>query len=149
MITDSVDRLSLYETLLPCAGEIAGRYFAQNAAGLPFEVREKRYETKPDAQRRFELHRHTVDLMMCFEGREIIHICPGETLEQGEPLPEGADGYKLHGSPQGTAVELIPGHFAAIFPGEAHMVGGQSEPGRAEQVRKWVVKLPAPADFCL
>lgn len=143
MILDTVERLPLYKDILPYAEELAARFLTRDASGLPFEVRPKTYGTKPDGQRRFEVHRHTVDLMMCFEGEEIIHICPASELLPGEPLPDGGDGMKLIGSPRGTAAELKAGCFIAIFPGEAHMVGGQTEPGTASSVTKWVVKLPA------
>ena len=80
--------------------------------------------------------------MIGFEGSEIIHICDSDCLVSAEALPNGADGRKLDGAPQGHAVLLLPGTFVAIYPGEAHMVGGQVLPGRAETVHKWVVKLP-------
>ena len=76
MIMDTVERLPLYEELLPYAKELSERFRTRHAEGLPFEVRFKEYETKPDEKRKFEVHRHTIDLMMCFEGEEIIHICP-------------------------------------------------------------------------
>lgn len=67
----------------------------------------------------------------------------------GEPLPHGGDGMKLIGAPRGTAVLLQPGYFVAILPGEAHMVGGQTAPGQAVSLSKWVVKLPSPESFCV
>ena len=149
MIMDTIERLPLYEELLPHARELSERFQTRQADGLPFEVRFKQYETKPDEKRKFEVHRHTIDLMMCFEGEEIIHICPENELQPGDPLPDGGDGMKLAGAPRGTAVVLQPGCFAAILPGEAHMVGGQTTAGTAGAVSKWVVKLPSPERFCV
>ena len=80
--------------------------------------------------------------MIGFEGSEIIHICDQASLTPAEPLPNGADGMKMDGAPQGHAVQLLPGTFVAIYPGEAHMVGGQIVPGQAEPLHKWVVKVP-------
>ena len=80
--------------------------------------------------------------MIGLEGCEVIHICDQAELEPAEPLANGADGRKLDGAPQGHAVLLLPGTFVAIYPGEAHMVGGQAISGRAEPLHKWVVKLP-------
>lgn len=142
MIVDSMNRITLYEGILPCAGEIAALWQAGSSEGASVEVRDKCYDTKPDDKRRFEVHNHTIDLMIGFEGSEIIHICDPDCLVSAEALPNGADGRKLDGAPQGHAVLLLPGTFVAIYPGEAHMVGGQVLPGRAETVHKWVVKLP-------
>ena len=149
MIMDTVERLSLYEELLPYAKELSERFRTRHAEGLPFEVRFKEYETKPDEKRKFEVHRHTIDLMMCFEGEEIIHICPEEELQPGEPLLDGGDGMKLIGSPRGSVVLLKPGCFVAILPGEAHMVGGRTTAGEGGFISKWVVKLPSPERFCI
>lgn len=142
MICDTMDRIALYEGVLPHAKEIAALFAAQSAEGASVEIRDKRYDTKPDAKRRFEVHAHTIDLMIGFEGSEIIHVCPQAELNPAEPLPNGADGMKMDGAPRGSAVVLRPGSFVALYPGEAHMVGGQMIPGRAEPLHKWVVKLP-------
>ena len=149
MIMDTVERLLLYEELLPYAKELAERFKAKQSEGLPFEVRFKEYETKDDDKRKFEVHRHTIDLMMCFDGEEVIHICPEEDLKPGDPLPDGGDGMKLIGAPRGTAVLLKPGCFVAILPGEAHMVGGKVSPEGTGSISKWVVKLPSPDRFCI
>ena len=142
MIIDTMDRIALYEGLLPHAAEIAKLWQAKCAEGASVEIRDKRYDTKPDEKRRYDVHARTVDLMIGLEGREIIHICPQEDLTPAEPLPGGADGMKMDGAVQGHAAELRPGTFVAIYPGEAHMVGGQVTPGCAEPLHKWVVKLP-------
>jgi len=142
MIVDTMDRIALYEGILPNAREIALLWLARSSEGASVEIRDKRYDTKPDHKRRFEVHAHTVDLMIGFEGSEVIHICHPDYLIPAEALPNGADGMKLDGDPQGHAVLLQPGTFVAIYPGEAHMVGGQALPGKAESLHKWVVKLP-------
>jgi len=141
MIFDTIDRLSLYESVLPQAKTVADLLERGSAAGAPFEVREKKYDTKPDDQRRFEVHAHTIDLMIGLFGEEIIHVCPQAQLEPAELLPKGADGMKMNGAPQGSAVVLAAGTFVALYPGEAHMVGGQTAAG-AQPIEKWVVKLP-------
>ena len=106
MIVDSVERLALYAALLPYAKELSARFQTRRTDGLPFEVRFKQYDTKPDEKRKFEVHRKTIDLMMCFEGEEIIHICPEAELVPGEPLPHGGDGMKLIGAPRGFKVTV-------------------------------------------
>ena len=142
MIIDTMERIALYEGVLPHAKEIAALWQAQSAECASIEIRDKRYATKPDAKRRFEVHARTIDLMIGFEGCEVIHICPQADLEPAELLPNGADGMKMNGAPQGHAVQLRPGTFVAIYPGEAHMVGGQALSGTAEPLHKWVVKIP-------
>ena len=142
MIIDTMERVALYEGVLPHAKEIAALWQAQSAEGATIEIRDKRYDTKPDEKRRFEVHARTIDLMIGLEGCEVIHICPQAELEPAEALPNGADGMKMNGAPQGHAVQLRPGTFVAIYPGEAHMVGGQVLCGTAEPLHKWVVKIP-------
>lgn len=142
MIADTMDRIALYEGILPKAKEIAALWAARSPEGASMEVRQKAYDTKADAARKFEVHDHTVDLMIGLSGSEVIHVCPADELEEGEPLPGGADGRKLIGGPRGSAVVLRAGHFVALYPGEAHMVGGQLVPGEAGPLEKWVVKLP-------
>lgn len=142
MIIDTMERIALYDGILPHAKELAALYAAGSPEGAGVEIRDKRYDTKEDARRRFEVHHHTIDLMIGFEGSEVIHICPMDELTPAEPLPKGADGMKMDGAPRGHAVRLLPGTFVAIYPGEAHMVGGQVIPGEAAPLHKWVVKIP-------
>lgn len=138
MILEPIERLPLYAALIPGAKEIAAAFAAGDPAAAPCEVREKRYVTKPDAQRRYEVHDHTIDLMIARQGAEVIHICSLEGMEPAEELKD--DGRKLNGPVHGTAALLTAGSFCAIFPGEAHAVGGQVD-GEAGEVDKWVVKV--------
>ena len=143
MILDSVLHLPLYEAQIPGAAQIADAFESAAPQETSCEVREKHYTLKDDAKRRFEVHYHTIDLMIARDGGEIIHICPMDRLAPAEALPNGGDGRKLDGAPQGTAVLLEQGYFCAILPGEAHMVGGKSG-GEEGSIDKWVVKVPAP-----
>lgn len=147
MILDTISRLALYEAWIPGAGRVAAALDADRPQDAPCEVRVKGYDTKSDDRRRFEVHFHTIDLMIGRAGAEIIHICPAKDLTPAEALPGGADGMKLDGHPQGSAILLQEGYFVAIFPGEAHMVGGwvDGAPGRID---KWVVKAPCPEALC-
>ena len=54
----------------------------------------------------------------------------------------------MDGAPKGTAVLLEQGWFCAIFPGEAHMVGGKIL-SKAGNVTKWVVKVASPDEFAV
>lgn len=146
MILDKIARLPLYAALIPGAERIAAAFAASDPAAAPCEVREKSYALKEDTKRRFEVHYKTIDLMMAREGAETIHLCPSAALTPAEALPNGGDGRKLDGAPRGTAVLLEAGSFCAIFPGEAHMVGGRTG-DVSDSVGKWVVKVPCTADF--
>ena len=146
MIADSMERIGLYEGIIPYAKELEARYRSKDMDGLPFEVRHKQYETKPDEKRQYEVHFHTIDLMVGLDGAENIDLAPMSTLQSGAPLPNGSEGMKLVGSGKKDTVRL---EKVAIYPGEAHRVGGQIVPGQAETLTKWVVKLPAPEAFSL
>ena len=146
MILDSVSRLPLYEAQIPGAADIAAAFESANPDAAPCEVREKHYALKEDEKRRFEVHGQTIDLMIARDGAEIIHICPMDRLIPAEALPNGGDGRKLDGAPQGTAIKLERGCFCAILPGEAHMVGGKID-GAEGFIDKWVVKAPAPGAY--
>ena len=146
MILDLISRLPLYQAQIPGADRIASAFGADQPKEAPCEVREKRYAPKLPEQRRFEVHFHTIDLMMAKAGAEVIHLLPWQALTPAEHLPQGADGRKLSGGPQGSAVILEAGYFCAIFPGEAHMVGGPAAHA-PDGIEKWVVKVPAPEPF--
>ncbi|MBR5224320.1 MAG: YhcH/YjgK/YiaL family protein [Clostridia bacterium] len=148
MILDTIARLPLYESQIPGAKEIASAFLSQVPQSAPCEVREKSYALKEDDKRRFEVHFRTIDLMIAAEGAEVIHICPADQLVPAEFLPNGADGRKMDGSPKGTAALLEQGWFCAIFPGEAHMVGGKTQ-DKTASVSKWVVKVPCPDEFAV
>ena len=87
MILDTVSRLPLYETQIPCAAPIAAAFENMAPDEAPFEVRVKHYALKDDGMRRFEVHTQTIDLMIACSGAEIIHLCPMERLTPAEALP--------------------------------------------------------------
>ena len=145
MILEPIARLPLYGGQIPGAARIAAAFAEGNPLSAPCEVREKRYAQKDDDARRFEVHGRTIDLMLARSGAETIHICPAAELAPAEPLPGGADGRKLDGGPRGSAVRLEAGWFCAIFPGEAHMVGGRAD--GADEIEKWVVKVPCGEEW--
>ena len=148
MILDTISRLHLYESQIPGAEQIQKAFLLKEPQAAPCEVREKSYALKEDEKRRFEVHSRTIDLMMVHEGAEVIHLCPAQQRVPAEFLPNGADGRKMDGAPKGTAVLLEQGWFCAIFPGEAHMVGGKIL-NQAGNVAKWVVKVASPDEFAV
>ena len=137
MIADSMERIGLYAGIIPYAEKLQTRYLSGDMDGLPFEVRHKQYETKSEEKRQYEVHFHTIDL------------APMSALQPVAPLSNGGDGMKLVGNGRADVVRLEKRRFVAIYPGEAHRVGGQIVPGKAETLTKLVVKLPCPEAFCL
>ncbi len=148
MIYDRNNRLINHRSALPGVDKAVhlvgkeGLTLAQAFERAGIEVRVKKYPTKDDDARLVEVHEHTIDLMVALSGREVIHLCDPAELTPGAPLPDGADGRKLQGAPRGLAFTLEAGHFLAIFPGEAHMVGGHPQT-RPDTIDKLVIKLPA------
>ncbi|MCR5731786.1 MAG: YhcH/YjgK/YiaL family protein [Sphaerochaetaceae bacterium] len=145
MISDLITKLHLYEAVIPGATSIEKAFLENNPKNAPCEVREKSYALKEADSRRFEVHFHTIDLMIAREGGEVINITKIDNLVPAEKLPNGNDGQKLDGPPQGLNHTLKAGYFVAIFPGEAHMVGGKLE--GENSISKWVVKVPCTEEF--
>ena len=151
MILDDVKNLALYETVLPGAAKLA--WLLKDPAFSPedaathgdFKILHKHYEQRSDENRKFETHDHTVDVMIGLDGAEYVHLTGEDQLQPGEPLPNGGDGMKLIGGPQGTACLLTAGKVLLIFPHEAHMVGGKTAEG-PNYIDKLVVKLPFSRD---
>ena len=99
MITDRMERIGRYAGVLPHATEIA-RLFREGkpeSEAAPLEVRDKRYETKADEKRQFEVHAHTIDLMIGLarlpvpeihlteeEPDPALHVRIGQTATLGE-----------------------------------------------------------------
>lgn len=148
MIADRISRLPLYASQIPGAERIAEAFAARKPENAPCEVREKSYLPKPPEQRRFEVHFQTIDLMIAKKGAEVIQLLPWKGRKSAGPLPGSTNGRKLNGTYRASAVTLEAGYFCAIFPGEAHMVGGPAE-NASGGIEKWVVKVPAPEQFCI
>lgn len=123
MITDSMERIGLYEGIIPYAKELEARYRSGDTDGLPFEVRHKQYETKPEEKRQYEVHFHTIDLMVGLDGAETIDLAPMSALQPGAPLPNGGDGMKLVGRRPG-------GHGSAGKRAVCCHLSGRSAPRR-------------------
>lgn len=96
------------------------------------------YQSKPinDAP---EAHREYIDIQCVLSGAEEMTVSPLEEMtEEVLPRPEGD--IRLYHGPVRSRVELVPGMFAVLFPGDAHApgiaVGGTPAP-----CRKAVVKV--------
>jgi biofilm protein TabA len=98
------------------------------------------YETKPKATAKFEAHRKYIDVQFIHSGRETILWAPlaamrEETLAYDEAKEAAL--WKL--VPDVTELHLSAGHFAILFPQDAH--APCVEWGKSERVFKVVVKV--------
>lgn len=98
------------------------------------------YETKPPGMAKFEAHRKYIDVQFLFSGRETILWAPlaamkEETLAYDEAKEAAL--WKL--VPDVTELHMGAGHFAILFPQDAH--APCVEWGKSEPVFKVVVKV--------
>lgn len=100
----------------------------------------KVYSPRERADSRYESHDRMADIQAVLEGDEYLEVTPlsGKEKETLHDKEQDLIFYASH--PEGTRVHLVPGLFALIMPGEAHMPGVMA--GSAK-VRKLVVKIPA------
>lgn len=82
----------------------------------------QRYQSKPEADGRWEAHRRHIDLQMVIEGEERIGVAPLHTLV-AEPYDEARDLLWLTGA--GDFVTMRPGDFVLLWPEDGHMPGVQ------------------------
>ena len=95
------------------------------------------YETKPDSERKFEVHEKYIDLQAIIKGEEIIGFESEENLTSTSG--DGND-IKFFLMPKKyDSVKFESGKFAIIFPGEPHAPGISSNGNT--NVRKIVIKI--------
>jgi len=148
MIHDNVKNIGRYEGLgwLRRALETAGEYSAPDCEigahaicdGLRAVV--NRYEPQGYEEGKFENHRQYVDVQYLAAGTEKIGVIAAEGGELVRGYDPGAD-YEMFAAREGTEVcwlEMEPGDFAVLFPGEAHYPGVKRGEGG---VRKIVFKV--------
>lgn len=98
------------------------------------------YTTKPLESALFEAHQKFIDIQFLFRGRETILWAPLPTM-QGvtRPYEEEKDIGKWKLVADTTALHLSAGHFAILFPQDAHAPCVQWD--QPEQVYKIVMKV--------
>lgn len=149
MVHDTIDNAARYETLNSRFAKAFA--FLRTVDGTQAPGRHdldgdhcfalvQTYETKPMATAKFEAHRKYIDVQFIHSGRETILWAPlaamrEETLAYDEAKEAAL--WKL--VPDVTELHLSAGHFAILFPQDAH--APCVEWGRSEQVFKVVVKV--------
>jgi len=98
------------------------------------------YETKPEAQALFEAHRKYIDVQFVHSGQESILWAPLASMqEQTMPYDETKDAALWKLLPDVTPLHMSAGHFAILFPQDAHAPGVVWE--KTESIFKVVVKV--------
>jgi biofilm protein TabA len=98
------------------------------------------YVTRPQEQALFEAHRRYIDVQFLYSGRESILWAPLATMQEVQrPYDEVKDIAKWSLVPNFTPIHLSAGHFAILFPEDAHAPCVAWE--KPEQVFKVVVKV--------
>ena len=82
----------------------------------------QRYETRPAAGMQLEAHRRYVDIQFVAGGREVIHWAPLASLAEATLPYDAAKEAALFKAVDGMVpIGLEAGHFAILFPDDAHM----------------------------
>ena len=94
------------------------------------------YNTKPQAEGRWEAHRQYLDLQCLGAGRELIGYAPLPTLSDGDYI---ADKDISWHTGDGRFLLIEPGRFMLLWPGDGHMPGIAVD--IPSPVRKVVLKI--------
>ena len=98
------------------------------------------YETKPREKALFEAHRRYIDVQFLHSGCETILWAPLVAMrEETMAYDEAKEAALWKLVPEATPLRLGAGHFAILFPEDAHAPCVEWE--RPEQVLKVVVKV--------
>lgn len=99
------------------------------------------YETKPESELKWENHRKYIDIQCVLDGEETIAVTDLSSLAITKEYAPDSDVEFLGGSIPGSKLQLRPGVFAVLFPGEGHKPGVMSE--KIGTVKKVVFKVLA------
>ncbi|MCB1209919.1 MAG: YhcH/YjgK/YiaL family protein [Verrucomicrobiales bacterium] len=98
------------------------------------------YETKPIEKALFEAHRKYIDVQFIYSGRETILWAPIATMaEQTMAHDDTKDAALWKLVPDTTALHMSAGHFAILYPEDAH--APCIEWDQADTVFKVVIKV--------
>lgn len=98
------------------------------------------YETKPVEKAKFEAHRKYIDIQFIYSGRETILWAPLATMkEETMAYSDEKDAALWKLTPDTTPLHVSAGHFAILWPQDAHAPCIEWE--KPEQVFKVVIKV--------
>lgn len=150
MIWGNIKNAALYENLYPGFAEAFAAlktYTADTETGKHVLNGEKlfanvqSYLSKAPAEAVFENHHRYIDVQYMISGREKIRVKISEDLESVQEYRAEGDCELFAMSETYTELEMQPGDFAILFPGEPHAPGIRYDGETAEQVGKVVVKV--------
>lgn len=149
MIQGTLDHASRYEALSPRFAQVFA--FLRKVDGTQELGRHdidgdnvfalvQTYETKPIEKALFEAHRKYIDVQFIHSGRETILWAPLEAMqEQTLAYNETKEAALWKLVPDVTPLHMSAGHFAILYPEDAHAPCIEWE--KTEQVFKVVVKV--------
>ncbi len=145
MIVDRIEFAAQYAKQLPHLAD-AMKAIRENpdmdASKHPFPggyVMRQTGLTKPAADAAFEAHRSYIDVFVLAEGTETVLWNRLEHMEEAEPYDSQKDKHALKGT--GSALEMKPGMFCALFPTDAHAPCRHLDGQEAAPYVKYVIKL--------
>jgi biofilm protein TabA len=130
MIQDTLDNSTRYETLSPRFAKAFS--FLRTVDGTQSLGRHEidgdnvfalvqKYETKPIENAKFEAHRKYIDVQFVHSGRETILWAPLAAMkEQTMAYDETKEAALWKLVPDVTPLHMSAGHFAILFPEDAH-----------------------------
>jgi biofilm protein TabA len=97
------------------------------------------YETKGEAEKKWESHRNFIDIQIVLSGEEFMGYAPLDALKVAEAYNPDKDVmfYETDARPR-SAIVTRAGNFCAFFPRDAHKPGCSL--GAPAKVRKAVIK---------
>ena len=149
MIQDTLDNSARYEVLSPRFSKAFG--FLRTVDGTQAPGRHEidgdhvfalvqKYSTKPVESALFEAHRRYIDVQYVHSGRETILWAPLAAMKEETMAYDGAKEAALWKLVRDvTPLHLGAGHFAILFPQDAHAPCVEWE--KPEEVFKVVVKV--------
>jgi len=109
-------------------------------AGPELTAGVQRYETKPDAEKKWEAHEVYGDIQVVFAGEETCGHTDVRSLQVTEPYKPEKDVAKYaHPTAPTTRLHLRPGTFTVFYPQDGHQPGVAC--GTPSQVLKVVIKF--------
>ncbi len=150
MIADKLENLELYSGAIPSLfrvldylgrtdlGSLAIGKYPINGEDAYLSVQE--YETKPEAEKKWEAHRDFIDIQIVLSGREFMGCAPLGSLAEKEPYDPAKDVAFFRDGPEPrSALVARPGDFCVFFPRDVHKPG--CAVGAPTKVKKAVIKV--------
>jgi biofilm protein TabA len=152
MIADRLKNLELYSGAIPSLFRILDYLGRTDLASLAIGkypisgedayVSVQEYETKPEAEKKWESHRNFIDIQVVLSGEEFMGCSPLGLLEEKEAYDPAKDVVFYRDGPgPRSALVARAGDFCVFFPRDVHKPGCAL--GAPSKVKKAVIKVRA------